>query len=174
MIPFTEQAKWYAQYHRRAATKYTHMVGIPLILFSLLLLFGLVHITVPNTFDMRLSDFIILFLLIYYFRLQWLLTLALAPILIFLLLLANWLTTAGPTSFVLWSMFIIFLVGIVVQLIGHLMEGSLPAIVDNIKYDVASPLFLTAEAFFMAGKMKGLQEKIYGRAEEEIHHAETE
>ena len=169
MIPFTEQAKWYAQYHHRAATKYTHMVGIPLILFSLLLFFGLVHVTVPNTFDMRLSDFIILFLIIYYFRLQWLLTLVLAPILVLLLLLANWLTAAGPTPYLLWSMLIIFVIGVIVQLVGHLLEGKRPAIFDNVKFDLASPLFLTAEAFFMAGKMKGLQEKIYGSAGEQIH-----
>lgn len=175
MIPFTEQAKWYAQYHQKDVTKYTHMAGIPLLMFSFLILLGLVHIVVPGVLDIRLSDIAVIVLLIYYFRLQWLLALVLTPILIFLLWLANLFTAAGPTPFAIWSFIIVFSIGLVAQIAGHILEGKLPAITDNIKYDLASPLFLTAEIFFMMGKMQGLKEKIHGKHEEPVQvHIEKE
>ena len=61
-----------------------------------------------------------------------------------------------------------FILGWILQLVGHLIEGKRPALLDNFWQALIAPLFLTAEVFFMSGRMaKDLQHEIYGSTEPE-------
>lgn len=167
MKPFLEQAQYYANYHQYSTTRYTHLVGVPLIILSLMILLGFVQIIVPGVFVSNLAWFATIALLIYYFMLHWVLALAITPILLFLLWVAHWFSANGPTTLGVWAFIITFIVGWAFQLYGHYLEGKKPAFMDNLSQALIAPLFLVAELFFMAGFMKSLHAQIYGLPVEE-------
>ena len=163
MIPFTEQAQSYASYHQKAVTRYTHMVGIPLIILSLMILLGFIHVVIIGVLDASVANLATLVLLIYYFRLNWRLALALTPILIFLLWIASLISHNGPTSEAMWSFIIIFFMGCILQFVGHFIEKRRPAFIDNLWQVMIAPLVIVAELFFIVGRMNALKEDIYGK-----------
>lgn len=166
MKSFIEQAQFYAAYHQKPITRYTHLVGVPLIVFSLMVLFGFLHLIIPGVMDTTLAGIATVALLVYYFYLNWRLALVITPIFIVLLWLANLVSHAGPTHSALWIFAFTFVLGWILQLVGHLIEGKRPALLDNFWQSLISPLFLTAELFFIAGRMHGLKEEIYGKTNE--------
>ena len=166
MIPFIEQAQCYATYHRNATSRYMHMIAIPFIVLSLMILLGFVQILIPGVLHIDLAGIATLALLIYYFRLNWRLTLALIPMVIFLLWIAALFSAAGPTAFALWSFIIIFIFGSILQIIAHFFEEKRPAPIDNLWLVLIAPLCLVAELFFITGRMQNLSEEIYGKKPE--------
>lgn len=166
MKSFIEQAQFYASYHQNPTTRYSHMAGVPLVVFSLMILLGFVKIIIPNVVETNLACFATLILMVYYFLLNWQLSLALTPIMVFLLWLASWFSYAGPTKTGMWVFVITFVVGWALQLYGHVIEGKKPAFMDNIYQALIAPLYLVAEGFFAVGYMKSLQERIYGSVKE--------
>ncbi|CEK09150.1 Mpo1 family 2-hydroxy fatty acid dioxygenase [Legionella hackeliae] len=162
MKSFIEQAQFYAEYHQKPITLYTHLVGVPLIIFSLMIFLGFFHLIVPGVMDTTLAEIATVILLIYYFLLNWRLALVLTPILFFLLWIAHLISWAGPTSFALWMFIVTFISGWVLQLGGHYIEGKRPALVDNVWQALIAPLYLTAEIFFKYGRMKKLETAIHG------------
>lgn len=167
MIPFVDQAQVYASYHRNPITRYTHMAGIPLIILSLMILIGFIHVVIIGVLDINVANLATLALLIYYFRLNWRLALTLTPILLLLLWIATFFNHAGPTAFALWSFLLLFLLGAILQSIGHFIEENRPAFVDNFWQVLIAPLFIIAEAFFLIGYMQDLKKEIYGNASEQ-------
>ena len=162
MNSFIEQAQLYASYHQNIKARHTHFVGVPLIILSTMIFLGFIKIIVPGVFATNLACIATLIALIYYFRLNWELALALAPILLILLFIANWLSKNGPTSFSLWSFILFFVIGWGLQLYGHYLEARKPAFMAHLTQALIAPMYLVAELFFMAGYMKPLKEKIHG------------
>ena len=162
MNSFIEQAQFYAAYHQKPNTRYTHFAGVPLIIFSLMVLLGFIHLIIPGVVDITFATIATVVLLIYYFYLNWRLALALTVIFIILLALADLVSYNGPTRISLWIFALTFVIGWALQLIGHFMEGKPPAFLDNLWQSLIAPMFLTAELFFLAGRMQGLKEQIYG------------
>tara|TARA_Y100000588_G_scaffold376577_1_gene454555 strand:+ start:404 stop:949 length:546 start_codon:yes stop_codon:yes gene_type:complete len=171
MKSFTEQAKRYASYHQSPLTWYTHMAGVPLILFSIMILLGFIHIVIPNVLEFSFADIFVIGLMVYYFRLQWLLAIIIAPILVFMLWLSLIISFTGPTEYALWFFAIVFLLGCIAQMAGHIIEGNKPAFFAHPKDSIATPLFILAELLFKAGWFTGLEEKIHGH-ESEAHSNE--
>lgn len=162
MIPFIEQAKIYALSHQNPLTRYTHFVGVPLILFAIMVFLGFVHVRVTGIFDLSLATLATLALLGYYFRLNWRLALAATPLIICLLWVAELVSAAGPGERSLWVFFVTFILGAGLQLLGHFFEGKRPAFVDCPWHLVVAPLYVTAEIIFLSGHMQPLKEAIYG------------
>ncbi len=163
MKTFIEQAQGYVAYHQNQVTRYTHMIGIPVIIFSLMILLGFIHVVIVGVLDVNLANIATLVLLVFYFLLNWRLASVLTPILIFFLWIATFFNQAGPTSFGLWSFVLLFLVGIVLLFTGHLLEEKRPSSVDNLWHVFIAPLFIVTELFFMLGRMGTLKEEIYGK-----------
>jgi len=161
MKSFIEQAQIYALYHQKKATLYTHLIGVPLIVFSLMVLLGFVQMIVPGVIATTLASIVTLVLFIYYLRLNWRLALLIAPVLVFMLWISSLISYAGPTRFALWTFAITFVIGWALQLIGHLIEGKRPALVDNLWQALIAPLFLVAELSFMAGRMSDLKQQMH-------------
>ncbi len=161
MKSFIEQAQFYSEYHQKPVTFYTHLIGIPLIIFSLMIFFGFFHIVVPMVMDIRVSDILTVLILIYYIILNWRLGLVLVPIFTFMVWVADLVSWAGPTRGALWMFIILFIFGWVLQLVGHFMEGKRPALVDNFWQALIAPLYLTAEIFFKMGRMQDLKNQIH-------------
>jgi uncharacterized membrane protein YGL010W len=137
------------------------MAGVPIIILSVMILLGFIKIIMPGVFATNLACLATLIVLIYYFRLNWQLALALTPIMIILLLIANWISQDGPTTLGVWSFVILFIVGWGLQFYGHYLEGKKPAFMDNLCQALIAPLYLVAELFFMAGLMPSLKKQIY-------------
>ena len=167
MKPFIEQAQGYNEYQEKALSRYCHMVGIPLIALSLMILLGFVHVLIPGILDVNLAEIATLVLLIYYFRLQWRMALIITPILVVLLWIAQFFSYDGPSSFSLWSFIVILLVGAALQFTGYFLAGKRPTFIDSLWQVLVAPLCLVAEAIFMAGRMQGLMEAIHGKKKDD-------
>ena len=163
MISFIKQAQRYATYHRNSITRYTNMAGIPLLLLSMMILFGFVHVVILHVADVSVAYILVLALLIVYCRLNWQLGLALVPVFLFLLWIAHFFSDEGPTSFSLWSFLIIFICGISLELFAHFVEDKRPVLTDHLNQLFIAPLFVMAELFFMAGLMDKLKDDMYGK-----------
>lgn len=160
MAPFTLQAKRYMEGHATLLSWYTHFVGIPLILFASMLFLNFFHFSVPKVFDITIAQIGVIGLIIYYFRLNWLLALIVTPILIFLLWLAYLLNGTGPNVLSLWILFITAVLGCGFQFVGHFIEGNKPHCFKHTMDTLAAPLFMTAKVFFIFGMMQNLKRSI--------------
>lgn len=161
MKSFIQQAHMYASFHQSPQTRSTHFIGVPLIVFSLMILLGFIKIIMPGVFSTNLAVLVTVAVLAYYFRLNWQLALPLTLILIALLWLASWFSQYGPTSLGIWTFTISFIAGWSVQLYGHYIEGKRPAFMTNLSQALIAPMFLMAESLFMAGYMHSLKVQIY-------------
>ncbi|BCA93960.1 membrane protein [Legionella antarctica] len=169
MQSFIEQAQTYASYHQNVITRYTHLAGVPIIILSLMILLGFIKIIMPGVFAITLACLTTLAILVYYYRLNWQLALALTPILLILLWFSSLFSHHGPTKLGIWAFIITFVVGWGLQLYGHFIEAKKPAFMTNLSQALIAPLFLTAELFFMFGYMSSLKEQIYGSGVEEVN-----
>ncbi len=163
MSPFIKQAKRYALKHNDITNWYTHFVGIPVIVFSLMIFLGFFHIVVPNVFDIKFADLAVLAILIYYFRLNWLIAAILTPVFLIMLWLAGLINDNGPTTASIWTFFILLIFGVACQLVGHVLEGNKPAFMQHFSDSFAAPMFITAEALFMLGWLPKLKAEVYGK-----------
>lgn len=170
MIPFVEQAQFYAPYHEKPITRYIHMAAVPMLLLSLMILLGFVRIIIHGVLNTDLADLVVIGLLIYYFRLNWHLALAVTPLLILLLWIAEIFSYQGPNVFSLWGFVITFILGVGLMFLGYFFEGKRPPLGHNLWHILAAPLFLMAEVFFLAGRMKTLRNEIHGEHRKKVHH----
>ena len=163
MKPFIEQAQFYAVHHQNLRTQQTHWIGVPLIIFSLMILLGFVKIVIPGVYQVSLACIATLALLIYYFRLNWVLALAITPILLFLLWVSHFLNHNGSNTLGYWIFIITFISGWTLQLYGHYIADEKPAFMVQVTQVFIAPLYLMAELLFRAGLMSSLKEKIHGQ-----------
>ena len=153
---FRSQLASYASVHRDWRNKATHFVGIPLIVFSLLLLLSLWRVEVDDR--------------------QWTLSLAAAIVAVL-----GWMALdlrigiiMGVTMAVAWyaaqamagalgsaqavwiAFLVLFVGGWILQFVGHHYEGKRPALVDNIFQAFIGPMFLVAETMVVLGHRRDL------------------
>ncbi len=164
MKSFIEQAQSYAAYQHNATTRYIHMISIPLILLSFMILLGFIRVIILGVLNVDFAEIATIGLLIYYFTLHWRLALALTPILIFLLWITEYISYAGPTEFALWALVLLLLFGGMLQFIGYFLEGNRPAMNKLLEQLLIAPLSMVADMFFIAGWMPALKSEIYGGA----------
>lgn len=148
----------YYHYHKKKWTVYTHFFGIPLVTFSIFILFGWVKVVIPNVIGLSLAWIGVIIFAIYYLYLDLIIGAAATVMLIILCALASIFTTQGP-SWLGFKIFIItFILGWIFQLIGHAIEGKKPALLDNFFESVfIAPFFIAAELLFMLGVKKNIE-----------------
>lgn len=158
MKSLEEQMSIYQRYHRHPKNKLTHFVGVPLIMFSLFVLLGLVRIEI-GSFALTAASVLAIVVLAYYYRLDVVLAVAMTLFTAVLLLAANRVTALGSTAAL--SVFAVtFVVGWILQLVGHVFEGKRPALVDNFFQIFIAPIFLMAEIFFAFGYKRDVAERV--------------
>lgn len=141
----------YALYHRDQRNIYTHYVGIPLIVISII---ALLSFPLAGTV---LSPAYLLLLLVALFYL-WLDVKFGLLMLLFLTgcTLAAWQLNQWAGAFQLWAALGVFVLGWLLQFVGHYFEGKKPAFVDDLSGLVIGPLFVVAEWCFSCGFAKQL------------------
>jgi uncharacterized membrane protein YGL010W len=158
MKSLEEQMSFYLRYHRNPKNKLTHFVGVPLIMFSLFVLLGLVRIQIGDV-SFTAASVLAVLVLAYYFRLDAVLAVAMTLFTAVLLLLANRVCVLG-TATALTVFGVTFVGGWILQLIGHAFEGRKPALVDNFFQVFIAPIFLMAEVFFAFGYKRDVAERV--------------
>jgi len=166
-----DQMSYYAAYHQDARNKATHFVGVPVIVFSLMIPLGWLRIDAGG---LAISAAVVVtsILLLYYLVLDMPLGLAMAAVFALMLWGAEPLSRAPLLPSTAWFL-ILFLGGWAVQLWGHVYEGRKPALVDNLFQIFVAPIFLAAEVFFALGYKPKLHQEVQRRALEMRARART-
>ncbi len=158
MKSLAQQMAVYNAYHLNPKNKATHFVGVPLIIFALMIPLSWPSITVGSVTITAAMAFVAV-VGIYYLLLDLpigVLTLAaVLPLLWAGHLVAAMGAAAG------WTIFgLAFVGGWILQLIGHAFEGRKPALVDNFFQIFVSPVFLVAEIVFAIGARLELKREV--------------
>jgi uncharacterized membrane protein YGL010W len=153
---------FYAAYHQDARNKATHFVGVPVIVFSLMIPLGWLRIDAGG-FPLSAALAVSAILLLYYLVLDVPLGLAMAGVFALMLWGAEPLSQAPLMASLAWFA-VLFVGGWALQLWGHVYEGRKPALVDNLFQIFVAPIFLAAEVFFALGYKPKLHEEVQRRA----------
>src|SRR6267154_5868801 len=158
MKPLEEQLALYAAYHRNRWNRLTHFIGVPAIIFAVL---------IPMTWislgeGVTLAHVFLGAVLAYYFLLDVPLALVTAVAVGALFLAAKLAAGTGIASGWIWFG-VFFVGGWVFQLVGHVFEGRKPALADNLFQIFVAPIFLVAEVFFALGLKRDVRRKIEER-----------
>lgn len=162
MRTLEDQLSNYANYHRDRRNIATHFVGVPMIVAAVAVLlsrptFGMAGLSLsPAVLAIAATA-------LYYLKLD----LKLGLLMTMLLALCGWLGSwAAAQSTATWLSIGAggFVVGWIIQFVGHIWEGRKPAFVDDIMGLIIGPLFVTVEALFLMGLLPQLQTAIEARA----------
>ncbi len=148
----------YAGYHRDKRNIFTHFFGVPLIVFGVQLLLSRAGMTVAGVFVsfMWLTTALACS---FYLRLE----LVMGTVMTVWLLLMGWaaqsLSLTAPYAWLFWGAGL-FILGWVIQFVGHYYEGKKPAFVDDLIGLAIGPLFVAAELLFLCGLRRDLEAQI--------------
>ncbi|WP_103309793.1 MULTISPECIES: DUF962 domain-containing protein [unclassified Pseudomonas] len=162
MKSLVDHLSQYAAYHRDPRNIASHFIGIPLIFVAVAVLLSRpgwplgVILMSPALLVAVASAW-------FYLRLE----VRLGVLMTVLLGLAVWLgQTLAAQSTAVWlsSGLGMFVVGWVIQFVGHYYEGRKPAFVDDLTGLIVGPLFVVVEAGFLLGLRGELKRAIEERA----------
>lgn len=155
-----EQLSSYKSVHFNKRNIKTHFVGVPLIVWAVTVLLSI------NTFSLELAGqtitytpAIIFFTLsmLYYLKLHIKLGLGMLVYTVINIYLAS---LVADMENAVWIGISAFVIGWVIQFIGHIYEKAKPAFFDDIMGLAIGPLFLMSEIYFMLGFEKKLEKSI--------------
>ena len=152
----------YAAYHRDRRNIATHLVGVPVIVFSGLLALTTFAFTV-GPFAVTGAAALSIAMVAWYLWLDRALGLAMAIAFFVLCAGASEIEPrlgAGPTLVLAAAL---FTAGWTLQFLGHKFEGMKPAFFDDVKQLLVGPLFVCAEIAFAFGARGELRSRIEAR-----------
>ena len=164
MKTLEQQMAFYAAYHRDARNKLTHFVGVPMIVFGVMLALSYWPRIGVGSLELTPAMALTVWILIYYLLLDVAIGMAMIVVLGALLGGAE-MVAQLPLKIGVATFLIAFGGGWVIQLIGHVYERRKPALADNLFQIFVAPLFLVAEVFFMLGFRHETERKV-----EELSH----
>jgi uncharacterized membrane protein YGL010W len=160
MRNLAEQMSFYESHHSKKITKFTHFIGVPVIVLSLQVLLSWFHVSVLVLNHVSFAWVALILLLVYYLFLDFNLAVVSAVFLIPITLLARYISGGKFDMVSLGFFFLLFVIGWTAQLIGHYFEGKRPAFLENFFQVFVAPVFLVAEICFSLGYRKELQNKV--------------
>lgn len=157
----------YAAYHLDRKNVVSHFIGIPLIVFSIFCLTAKAQFMIAG-YSISLALILMVLTVIYYLSLDLIFGVLMA--LIFAVLYQPALSIA-ELSTVQWLAASIgfFVVGWIIQFIGHFYEKKKPAFMDDLIGLAVGPLFVLAEFVFLLGFRKNLEASMLDHARELRH-----
>jgi uncharacterized membrane protein YGL010W len=152
---FTRQLATYASYHRDARNRATHFIGIPAIVFSIL-----VPLARVSDSGISLAVLVGVLAVIGWITLDRVIGIAMIAMVLPFVLIADWIARSYSSG-TAWIVFAIFFVGgWVFQLVGHVWEGRRPALADNLFQAFIGPMFIMAEILMALGLKQDLKDAI--------------
>ncbi|KVC63715.1 hypothetical protein WI72_01590 [Burkholderia ubonensis] len=153
----------YAAYHRDARNIATHLVGIPMIVFAVEVLLSRPAFGAPAGIALSPALLLTIAFVVFYLRVD----LRFGAVMTALFALGLWAgqtLAALPTARWLGIGIGAFVVGWIVQFVGHWFEGRKPAFVDDLVGLMVGPLFVVAEVAFFAGLRGEVRRAVEERA----------
>jgi uncharacterized membrane protein YGL010W len=155
---FARQLAVYASYHSDERNRATHFIGIPAIVFSILMPLALVRVD-----GVSAALPVALLALIGWIALDRVMGLAMIVVILPMLIVAEWIARSYGSA-TAWIVFAVFFVGgWLFQLAGHAWEGRRPALADNLFQAFIGPMFIMAEVLMALGLKQDLKAAIDGR-----------
>lgn len=145
MPPFKEQLLTYQQQHTNKINRLTHYIGIPAIVFAILMLLNWISIHIAQKIQFSFSWILLISVLIYYFILNKRLSIAAVIVLIPFTWLATLIARPTPTPIQLMLFLILFFGGWAMQFLGHFFEKQKPAFLLSASQLLIGPLFVIIE-----------------------------
>ena len=172
MKTLQQQLIQYAEYHRDKRNILTHFVGIPLIVLAVAILLSR---PLFNVMGLSLTPALVVVIVasIYYLRLDRPLGVAMAVFQGLCLWLATVIASQSTATW-LGSGIGLFVVGWIIQFIGHIYERRKPAFFDDIIGLAIGPLFVAAELAFLLGLREELQAQVEAGAGPTVIKGQTE
>ncbi|WP_371372850.1 DUF962 domain-containing protein [Thalassotalea aquiviva] len=146
----------YKSVHLNKQNIATHFIGIPLILWSVALLFATLSFTVVGI-DTNVMQVLAVVIFTYYLLLD--VKLGLIAILLIAPIWFHAQSFVAHQSPYLLAIGV-FVIGWLFQFIGHFFEKAKPAFFDDLKQLLIGPLFLVAELCFLIGLFSQLEQQI--------------
>ncbi len=159
----TDLLTQYAMYHRDRRNIASHFIGIPMIVFAIGVLLARPTVLVSGW---ALTPAWVVFAasaVWYLTRGNLPLGVAVSAAMGLLVALAQRVGDSGTAAWLAWGIGC-FVVGWVIQFVGHWYEGRKPAFVDDLVGLLVGPMFVVAEALFSLGWGKDLMAEIERRA----------
>ena len=157
--PANELMVQYAMYHRDRRNIATHFVGIPLIVFAFGVLMARASIA-----GVSLAWIVCALSALWYLtRGNLVLGLAVSLVNALLIGLAHPAAAGSTASWLGWGVGV-FVLGWILQFIGHYYEGRKPAFVDDLVGLLVGPMFIVGEWLFALGWGRELLAEIERRA----------
>ncbi len=162
MKTLLDQLSNYADYHRSERNITTHLIGVPMIVLALMVVLSR-PAWVVNELALSPAVFIVVVLLLYYLRLHIAMGLIMSALLVSGLFLSAWVATLDDA---IWLAAGVggFLLGWVIQFVGHYFEGRKPAFFDDVMGLAIGPLFVLAEVLFKLGLFSELAQEVENRS----------
>lgn len=159
---FYEQMAMYSAYHKDWRNQLTHYVGVPMIVFSLLIIASTVTLVDTERGPITLAAVLMIALVLFYIVAAPLVGTIAAFLYGLLLFYAEAIGSLGfPLALQAFAVF--FIGGWAIQFGGHIYEGRKPALFDNIMQIFMAPSFLIAELLFKIKLEQGLKAEIDSR-----------
>ena len=153
--PAVDLLQQYAEYHRDRRNILTHFVGVPMIVFAVGVLLAGVHFLVGGR-DVTLAWLVFALVALWYLSRGHLGIGAATTAGVGVLMVAAHGVSGGSTAqWLAWGVGF-FVVGWVIQFIGHYYEGRKPAFADDIVGLLVGPMFVVLEMLAPAGLFKDL------------------
>jgi uncharacterized membrane protein YGL010W len=159
---FERQLANYASYHRDLRNRATHFIGIPAIMFAILVPLALVRVPILG---ISWAVVVAIAALIGWVTLERVVGAAMVVVIVPMLIVAEWLAGIGNAT-AAWVTFAVFFTGgWIFQLVGHVWEGRRPALTDNLFQAFIGPMFIMAEVLIALGLKPDLKAIIDGAAQ---------
>lgn len=162
MKTLTEHLAQYAAYHRDRRNIATHFIGIPLIVLAVAVLLSRPGLSALSLWFSPAS-LTALAAAGFYLRLDLRFGLLMTALLGLCLWAGAVLAVQSTAVWLSWGLGL-FVLGWVIQFVGHYYEGRKPAFVDDLMGLAVGPLFVVAELAFLFGLRNELREAVELRA----------
>lgn len=151
----------YGDYHRDPRNIHTHFVGVPMIMFAVVVLLARAAFAVGGV-ELNAAWLAAFAAVAFYLVLDIRYGLAMGALIAAMLAGAQVLAAQPMGAWLAWGVGL-FVVGWVIQFIGHYYEGRKPAFVDDLVGLIIGPLFVVAEWGFALGLRREVQQAIEAR-----------
>jgi uncharacterized membrane protein YGL010W len=149
----------YAEYHRDRRNILTHFIGVPMIVFAVGVCLTGLHFAVGGV-DITLAWLVFSVTALWYLtRGHFGIGLATSLGVGLLMALAHWVNTGSVGHWAAWWVSF-FVVGWVIQFVGHYYEGRKPAFADDLVGLLVGPMFVVLEMLAPLGLFKDLMAQI--------------
>jgi uncharacterized membrane protein YGL010W len=163
MKTFEQQLAQYAAYHRDPRNIATHFVGVPMIMFSVVVLLSRPVLFHAGGLPVTAALLAAVASGAYYLRLHVGTGLLMVLLLAAMLWFARKIAALETGAWLGWGVGL-FVIGWIIQAVGHVYEGRKPAFLDDLMGLVIGPLFVLCEALFAVGLLPSARSAVEAQA----------